>query len=104
MLRSIPPKTTATVQPCNLENYAASKCLPLEFLKELGLSDRNYQGKPAVRIPYFGENGEEVVVRFRTALEKSKVGDDRFRWRTGSKAQLCIRRTSPSRSGHQPNR
>jgi hypothetical protein len=85
---SIPPKTTATVQPCNLENYATSKRLPVEFLKKLGLTGRNYQGKPAVRIPYFDENGEEIAVRFRIALEKSKEGDDRFRWRTGSKAQL----------------
>ncbi len=76
------------MQPCNLENYAASKRLPVEFLKGLGLTDRNYQGKPAVRIPYFDENGEEIAVRFRIALEKSKEGDDRFRWRTGSKAQL----------------
>ena len=85
---SIPPKTTATVQPCNLENYAALKGLPVEFLKKLGLSDRNYQGKPAVRIPYFDQDGEEVAVRFRIALKKSEEGDDRFRWRTGSKAQL----------------
>jgi putative DNA primase/helicase len=85
---SYSPKTPATVQPCNLENYAASKRLPVEFLKHLGLADRNYQGEPAVRIPYFDENGEEVAVRFRIALEKSEEGDDRFRWRTGSKAQL----------------
>ncbi len=85
---SYPSKTTATLQPSNLDNYAASKGLPVQFLKELGLSDRSYQGKPAVRIPYFNENGEEIAVRFRTALEKSKEGDDRFRWRTGSKAQL----------------
>ena len=85
---SYPPKTTATVQPCNLDNYAASKRLPVEFLKGLGLSDRNYQGEPAVRIPYFDESGKEIAVRFRIALEKSDEGDDRFRWRTGSKAQL----------------
>jgi hypothetical protein len=84
----IPPKTTATVQPCNVENYAALKRLPVEFLKSLGLTDRNYQGKPAVRIPYVGVDGEEIAVRFRTALEKSEEGDDRFRWRAGSKAQL----------------
>ena len=84
----IPPKTTATVQPCNLENYAASKGLPVEFLKNLRLTDRNYQGKPAVRIPYFGVDGEEIAVRFRIALEKGEEGDHRFRWRTGSKAQL----------------
>jgi hypothetical protein len=85
---SYPPKTTATLQPCNLENYAALKKLPVEFLKSLRLSDRNYQGKPAVRIPYFDENGEEIAIRFRIALENTEEGDDRFRWRTGSKAQL----------------
>ena len=84
---SYPSKTTATVQPCDLENYAASKGLPVEYLKKLGLSDRNYQGKPAVRIPYFGQDGEEIAVRFRIALQKSEEGDDRFRWRTSSKAQ-----------------
>ena len=86
-LASISPETTTSVQPCNLQNYAASKQLPMGFLKELGLSNRNYQGKPAVRIPYFDENGEEIAVRFRVALEMSEDGD-RFRWRTGSKAQL----------------
>jgi DNA primase len=41
-----------------------------------------------VRIPYRNENGEEAAVRFRIALERSEEGDDRFRWRTGSKAML----------------
>jgi hypothetical protein len=83
-----PSRTTATVQPCNLTAYAEAKGLPLEYLKKLGLSDRKCQGSPAVRIPYRDEKGEEVSVRFRVALEKSEEGDDRFRWRTGSKAML----------------
>ncbi len=85
---STPPRTTATMQPCNLMNYAEAKRLPVEYLKKLGLSDRKYQGRPAVRIPYRSENGEEVAVRFRIALKKSEEGDDRFRWCTGSKAML----------------
>ena len=85
---STPPKTGATVQPCTLGNYAAAKGLPLEFLKKLGLSDRRYQGRVAVRIPYLTESGEEKSARFRTALEKSDEGADRFKWRTGSKAML----------------
>jgi putative DNA primase/helicase len=76
------------VQPCNLTAYAEAKGLPLEYLKKLGLSDRKYQGSPAVRIPYRDEKGEEVSVRFRIALEKSEEGDERFKWRTGSKAML----------------
>ena len=91
---SIPPKTPASLPhpnplPCNLENYAAAKGLPVEFLKKLGLSDRAYQGKPAVRIPYPDEHDEEKSIRFRTALEKPEDGiDNRFRWRSGSKAML----------------
>lgn len=87
-LSSYPPKTTATVQPCNLENYAEAKGLPVEFLQKQGLRDQKYQGQPAVRIPYRGVDGAEEAVRFRIALEKSEEGDDRFRWRTGSKAGL----------------
>jgi hypothetical protein len=76
------------VQPCNLESYAQAKRLPEEYLRKLGLSDREYQSKPAVRIPYLAENGEETAVRFRIALEKSEEDDGRFRWRTGSKTIL----------------
>src|SRR5215211_1206386 len=76
------------MQPFNLANYAKLKGLPLEFLKKLGLSDRKYQKRPAVRIPYLKESGVEGAVRFRIGLEKSEDGNDRFRWRTGSKAML----------------
>jgi hypothetical protein len=88
VLRSSPPKTTATVQPCDLENYAAAKGLPVEFLTKQGLRDQRYQGQPAVRISYRGVDGSEEAVRYRIALEKSEEADDRFRWRTGSKARL----------------
>ena len=66
-----------------LDQYATAKKLPLDFLKSCGLSEQNYERKPAVRIPYFGDSGEEVAVRFRIALES-----DRFRWRSGSKPSL----------------
>lgn len=88
VLRSIPPKTTATLQPCNLKNYSEAKDLPVEFLQKQGLRDQKYQGEPAVRIPYRGVDGQESAVRFRIALEKSEEDDNRFRWRTGSKAGL----------------
>ncbi len=88
VLRSIPPKTSATVQPCTLDAYANAKGLPAEFLQRQGLRDQKYQGRPAVRIPYKGVDGSEAAVRFRIALQKDEEGDDRFRWRTGSKAQL----------------
>jgi hypothetical protein len=84
-----PPNTTATLQPCNLVNYAEAKGLPVEFLQKLGLRDQNYRKRPpAVRILYRDADGQEITVRYRTALEKSDDGDERFRWRAGDKARL----------------
>jgi hypothetical protein len=82
------PRTAATVSPVTLAQYAAAKKLPLEFLKSLGLSDINYGGQPAIRIPYLGEGGSAHAVRIRISLEKSDDEDNRFRWRTGSKIRL----------------
>ena len=85
-----PRIATATVQPlgCTLAAYAEHKGLPEPFLKELGLSDISYQGSPALRIPYRDSGGTEPAVRFRTALVKSEAGDNRFRWKSGSKPLL----------------
>ncbi len=85
---SIPPKPTATVQPCTLEAYSEKTRLPVAFLRRLKLSDMSYMGTPAVRIPYLREDGAEGAVRFRVALGKSPEGNDRFRWRKGSKPIL----------------
>ena len=80
-----PPKTVEQSNgsaPClTLAQYAEGKRLPEDFLRHLGLSDVTV-GCEAVRIPYVDEEGTEVAVRFRTALE----GKIRFRWRTEEKA------------------
>jgi len=79
------------VQPqsgCRLSEYAIAKLLPAEFLEALGLTEIKYSNNPAVRIPYYDLTGEEVVIRFRTGLEKSKYGDNRFRWKSGNKPTL----------------
>lgn len=81
-----PPATPA--QPCTLEAYAEAKELPVEFLRELGLSTITYMGRKAVRMPYLTEDGGEGAVRLRLALEKTEEGDNRFRWRKGSKPAL----------------
>ncbi|MGI8911245.1 MAG: hypothetical protein ACR2JR_11935 [Rubrobacteraceae bacterium] len=81
-----PPATP--VQPCTLEAYAEAKELSVEFLRELGLSTITYMGRKAVRMPYLAEDGGERAVRFRLALEKTEGGDNRFRWRKGSKPAL----------------
>ncbi len=94
-----PVQPYATVQrSCTLEEYAEAKALPVEFLRELGLSTISYLGSKAVRIPYLNEDGTEGAVRLRIALEKGPKGDDRFRWRKGSRPTLygfwrlnCIR-------------
>lgn len=67
-----------------LEQYAVTKNLSVDFLCGLGLSTIHVGSQPAVRIPYRGLDGLEAAVRFRLALE----GEDRFRWRTGSKPCL----------------
>jgi len=74
----------ATPPGCRLADYAESKRLPIEFLRSIGLTEINYQGAPAIRIPYFAADDSESAVRFRIALD----GKDRFRWRTGAKRCL----------------
>ena len=69
---------------CKLSEYGEAKKLPIEFLMELGLSEKIYLKHPAVRIPYFNEGGEEVSVRFRLSMD----GAHRFRWKKGSKPLL----------------
>jgi hypothetical protein len=85
-----PPAQPPTRQhtPCTLQAYAEAKALPAEFLECLGLGEITYSGSPAVRIPYFDQDGEETAVRIRLALQKHPDRDDRFRWRRGSKPTL----------------
>lgn len=85
---SIPSNRTATVQPCTLETYAEAKALPVALLERLRITDARYSGKKAIRIPYLSEDGSEISVRYRLALEKGPESDDRFRWRKGSKPTL----------------
>jgi hypothetical protein len=66
---------------CTLGDYAEEKKLPRDFLGGLGLRDVTYVEKPAVRIPYPDEAGQEVAVRFRVSLE----GAEKFKWRRGDK-------------------
>ena len=75
----------ATAQPLGLtlEQYAAATALPVDFVRECGLSNMILAGRPAVRIPYLGPGGEQLAVRFRTAQD-----GDCFRWKSGSKPRL----------------
>ena len=71
---------------CTLAAYAEAKRLTVDFLRGVGLSDLNYQGAPVVRIPYRLADGQDGPTRFRVRLDKGDAGDDRFRWKSGSKA------------------
>jgi hypothetical protein len=66
-----------------LEEYAQKKRLPIEFLRDLDLSQIYLSGVPAVLMPYRDAMGIAVAARFRVAME-----GDRFRWRRDT--QLCL--------------
>ncbi len=68
----------------SLQQYADAKRLPIAFLKSLGLSEITLYGEPALRIPYYGVDGEEIAVRLRVAMS----GATKFRWKSGSKPRL----------------
>jgi hypothetical protein len=65
---------------CTLKDYSERKKLPIDFLRGLGLRDVTYLEKPAVRIPYPDEEGQEAAVRFRVSMN----GTEKFRWRSGN--------------------
>jgi hypothetical protein len=69
--------------PSTLQNYAAAKHLPVDFLESLGLATVHVQGSPAVKMPYFDVDGAEIGARFRVALD----GKRRFKWRKGTRVQ-----------------
>lgn len=69
------------VNGVNLVTLAEAKRMPVDFLKSLGISDCKYTGQPAVRIPYYAEDGTEAAVRFRLAL--TAEAGVRFKWRKG---------------------
>jgi hypothetical protein len=83
----LPPVCTPS-EGVTLAQYAELKRLPIEFLKEVGLTEWKYDNRPSIRIPYKDRNGQEVSVRYRIALHKGKEQDNRFRWRSGSHACL----------------
>jgi hypothetical protein len=66
---------------CTLKGYSEEKKLPIDFLRGLGLRDVTYLEKPALRIPFPNEVGQEMAVRFRVSMD----GTEKFRWRSGDK-------------------
>lgn len=88
-----PPDAPAHVHTlgCTLEQYATAKQLPIDFLKELGITDYKDSRftERVLRIPYRDREGNEPAVRIRKELHKRADGiDERFLWRKGSKPCL----------------
>jgi hypothetical protein len=80
-----PPENGSTDQPVTLENYATYVGLPIEHLEGLSLEQYYRLGKPAVRMPYLDEAGEEVLlVRSRVSL----TGKPKILTRKGDKHRL----------------
>jgi len=79
----IPKPELSKAIPATLEDYAAFKRLPVEFLKELGLKTVKIGGKPCLKIPYYDESGQEITHRIRWTLGGDKI--KRFTWKSRSK-------------------
>jgi hypothetical protein len=67
-----------------LKEYSAAKGIPVDVLVHFELSEIRLGGRPVLRIPYLGVDGEEVAVRLRFAL----TGTPKSKWRRNDKAQL----------------
>lgn len=78
--RGLWPEPNGDRAGVTLADLAAAKRLPIEFLRGLGVHDVRLRTGSAVAVPYYGENGEEVAIRYRIALR-----GDRFRWKEGSR-------------------
>jgi hypothetical protein len=72
------------LEGCTLEAYAQHKGLPMAFLKNLGLTEIFRGDRKVVRMPYLGEDGSEVCVRFRVAL----TGKPKVMTRKGDRQRL----------------
>jgi hypothetical protein len=80
-VHQVPPTDRGEKGGLTLTLYAEAKGLPMQWLRDLGLSDIMLQGEAAVRMAYRDGEGAEVSVRFRLSL----TGGNRFRYKGGSK-------------------
>ena len=66
-------------QGISLKQYSEVSHLPIDYLKQLNVTDRNFSGKMRVQIPYIDEGGNVLGIRYRTSL------DGQFIWKQGSR-------------------
>jgi len=65
-----------------LEQYAIDRRLPLDMLREMGLSTITYENGPAVRIPFMSPEGKTMAPQYRINRSGEK------RWKSGAKPTL----------------
>jgi len=66
-----------------LPEYSEAKGLPLAFLETLGVKQEATPRGPRIVIPYYGEDGREIAMRYRYGLNGK-----RFSWPEGTKPDL----------------
>jgi hypothetical protein len=69
---SVVPGDNTPPPPPTLENYAAAKHLPVDFLESLGLATVHVQGRPAVKMPYCDGEGVEIGARHDRCANDAK--------------------------------
>jgi len=74
-----------------LPEYSEAKGLPLAFLETLGVKQEATPRGPRIVIPYYGEDGREIAMRYRYGLNGK-----RFSWPEGN---LRPRSTASGASG-----
>ena len=95
-----PPRPRANkAYGLTIDDYAVAKHLSPEFLRrEAHLENAPYRFKsgstcPGIKMPYFGLDGKQTVLRWRLCLAKNqgKDGrDTRFKWEEGSQGHLTL--------------
>lgn len=84
--KSTKPKWLAPRTGVALDELARAKGLDSKFLREkLGWRDITYFNLPAVRIPYFDENGKDPQMHIRVSLKGDDGNGQRFFWQRNSK-------------------
>jgi hypothetical protein len=76
-----PNRKIEMIGGCTLEQYAAAKKLPVNFLVGLGLTTRIKDGAPAVTIPHYNEVGTQIATMFRLQASPRVT-----KWKTGDRA------------------
>jgi len=73
---------------CTVEQYGRVKGFDVDYLTgdEVGLENDTYGKKPAVRVPYYDENGKYLKDHDRYRIRPQKVGDDHPMRSTSKKA------------------